>query len=408
MKTTIFKCLPLLLLAACYEPEPYVAAADDDKPSENAGASSQIGTVFPVNAKKQICNPSVSQDPENYPASMLWLNFSGTLEVTAPDTVYNVTSTKAKKVVQHDRLTISDTSGNVRWYLMRDTDAGDCQFQDPEWSTHPNFIASLRAYDKDGSKACDLGNLGYGIISVRISDKKRYVFYAKDKSEFATPHIWVDPAVTEADTSKKDTTLEGFFGTKNVRLVFVNNKQDGIVFRDFANGGKEIELNPPTDAKGKPLTGKTIDSPLISPDGKFIVYNVVDKADETIWDAYIQELSKNSTPIKIEKEAGMMSAPAQPHWFKFGDRLFVVWAEFPPESQMLNNNDFTNESIQDGSAGRTVMREIRLAPGAASDMAMEWVGDIREISSVPMTGGRSPDSKFLATGTRFGFLIELP
>lgn len=402
MKKTILKCLPLLLLTACYDPEPYVASAVEDETSKTPGSTSAIGSVFPVNTQKQICNPSVSQDPENYPASMLWLNFSGTLNVKAPDSVYNVKSTKTQKVIQHDRLTISDTAGVVRWYLMRDTAAGDCQFQDPEWSTHPNFIASLRGYDIHGSKACALEDLDYGIIAVRISDKKRFEFYSKDQSEFATPHIWVDPSVTDVDTSASDTTVKGFFGTDNVRLVFVT-PENKIVFRDFAKGGKEVTLKQPADHKGK-----MFDSPLISPDGNFIVYNVVDQADETIWDAYIQELSKNSTPIKIEKEKDMMSAPAQPHWFKFGERLFVVWAEFPSASQMLNNNDFTVESIQDGSAGRTVMREIQLAPGAASDMALEWIGDVREISSVPMTGGRSPDSKFLATGTRFGFLIELP
>lgn len=400
MKKTMLKCLPLLLLVACYDPEPYVASATEEDASKTT--ASEIGTVFPVNAKMQICNPSVSQDSVNYPASMLWLNFSGTLNVKAPDSVYNVKSTKARKVIQHDRLTISDTSEKVLWYIMRDTSAGDCQFQDPEWSTHPNFIASLRAYDKKGSKACNMDDLGYGIIAIRISDKKRFVFYGKDQSEFATPHIWVDPSVTDVDTSASDTTVKGFFGTDKVRLVFVTT-DNKIIFRDFANGGKEVTLKLPADHKGK-----MIDSPLISPDGNFIVYNVVDQADETIWEAYIQELSKNSTPIKIEKESGMMSAPAQPHWFKFGDRLFVVWAEFPSASQMLNNNDFTVESIQDGSAGRTAMREIRLTPGASSDLAMEWVGDVREISSVPMTGGRSPDSKFLATGTRFGFLIELP
>ena len=54
------------------------------------------------------------------------------------------------------------------------------------------------------------------------------------------------------------------------------------------------------------------------------------------------------------------------------------------------------------------MREIRLASGTASDLTVEWVGDVREISKLPMIGGRSPDGRYLATGTSKGFLIELP
>ena len=54
------------------------------------------------------------------------------------------------------------------------------------------------------------------------------------------------------------------------------------------------------------------------------------------------------------------------------------------------------------------MREIRLTAGAPADIAFEWVGDVRQIAPVPMIGGRSPDGRFLATGTNYGFLLELP
>ena len=145
---------------------------------------------------------------------------------------------------------------------------------------------------------------------------------------------------------------------------------------------------------------------MISPDGNFIVYNVLE--NPTTWEAYIQELSANSSPVKIERGQNSLSEPAQPHWFAFGGRLFVVWTEFPSGSQMLNKNDLTQESVQDGSVGRTVMREVRLTEGAPRDLAVEWVGDVREIASIPMIGGRSPDGRFLATGTNYGYLLELP
>ena len=181
MRYLKFASLSLLFaLSACvYEPEQFAG-------SETSNEKTETGSIVAVNGGKQICNPSVSQDPENYPAAMLWLNFGGKLNVEAPDSVYTTS-----KVVQHDRLSVSDTSGKVLWYLMRDTESGDCQFQDPEWSTHPNYIVALRAYDTKGNKACE--NLDYGVFAVRMSDKKKFFFYDKDMSEFATPHLWVNP-----------------------------------------------------------------------------------------------------------------------------------------------------------------------------------------------------------------------
>jgi hypothetical protein len=74
----------------------------------------------------------------------------------------------------------------------------------------------------------------------------------------------------------------------------------------------------------------------------------------------------------------------------------------------VNKNDLTDASVQNGSAGRTVMREIKLAANAPADLAFEWVGDAKEIAPVPMIGGRSPDGFFLATGANNGYLLKLP
>ena len=387
-----FTSLSLLLaLSACvYEPEQYT----DSNLSSGKSTDSDIGTLFEVNGGMQICNPSVSQDPENYPASMLWLNFSGTLNVIAPDSVY-----ATSRVEQHDRLSVSDTSGKVLWYLMRDTAAGDCQFQDPEWSTHPNYIVALRAYDTKGKKACE--NLDYGLFAVRMADKKKFFFYDKDISEFATPHLWVDPEA-ERDSSADDSKVEGFFGTNQVRLVYVN-KKDQIVFVDFANGGlkKAKTLQKPSG-----VDGWMMDSPLISPDGNFVVYNVINSSSG--WKSYIQELSEKSKPIEIEKTDDMISEPVQPHWFQYKTRLFVVWTEFPQEVEFLNKSDLSASSIQDGSAGRTVMREVSLAYGMPSDLAFAWLSMPKELAPIPMIAGRSPDGRFLATGTNKGYLLELP
>ncbi|OWU99703.1 hypothetical protein [Fibrobacter sp. UWR2] len=391
MKRIFEILLPALLLAACYSPEPFEAETVESASS----SKSEIGTLFAVNNEMQICNPSVTQDTVNYPASMLWLNFGGTLYVTPSDSGF---PTDAE---EHDRLTISDTAGKVLWYVMRDTSEGECQFQDPEWSTHPNFAVALRAYDKKKKNLCLPDNLDYGMFAVRISDKKKFWFYDKDIREDASPHLWVAPE-TSVDEDAADSTVEGFFGTKDVRLVYVNG-DDKIVFADFANGGlkKAVKLQRPAGKKGW-----GIDAPMISPDGKYVVYNLTENSNS--WEAYIQELSANSTPVKIERGDKSLSEPGQPHWFAFNGRLYVVWIEVPSGKQMFNKVILSDKSAQDGSAGRTVMREIRLMAGAPSDLAIEWVGDVREIAPIPMTGGRSPDAKFLSTGYKYGYLLELP
>ena len=381
-----------LMLSACvYEPEQFVESEKEENPI-SSNSMTDMGSLYAVNDGKQICNPSVSQDTVNFPASMLWLNFSGTLVVNKHDSDFTV-----KGVLQHDRLTVSDSANNVKWFLMRDTSKGECQFQDPEWSTHAEYIVALRGYDVKGRKTCE--NLDYGIFAVRMSDKKRFWFYEKGIIEEATPHIWVEPSV-KAEKDGDVSTVKGFFGTDNVRLTYVNEKQN-IVFVDYANGGlkKAKKLKKPANR-----TDWNIDSPLISPDGNYVVYNMVESS--TNWEAYIQELSEKSTAVKLPRTKEMISEPAQPHWFEYDGRLFVVWAEFPAGSQMLNKTDLN--AAQDGSVGRTVMREVHLSAGAPKDFAVEWIGENREIAPVPMTGGRSPDGKFLATGTNKAYLLELP
>lgn len=403
--------LPLGLLAlslmACYSPEPFEAEYLED--SSNTNTSAEMGKIFSLNGGKQTCNPSASQDTVNYPASMLWLNFSGELKVNAPDSDFTL-----KKVIQHDRLTVSDTANNVKWYLMRDTAEGECQFQDPEWSTHPNFIVALRGYDVDGSKSCE--NLDYGIFAMRMSDKKKFWFEKKGIPEEATPHLFVGEPDSVSKKEEDDSTIKGFFGTNDVLLTYVDKNQNIVVvdYRASENGKpKTFKLKKPSNRKNW-----KIDSPLINPDYPvFVVYNMVENS--TTWEAYIQYISENSEPIKIPRTKDMMSEPAQPHWYSdenlndwasstFAWASYVVWSEFPSGSQMLNKNDLTKSSVQNGSVGRTVMRKFWAPLSTNADIKANWGDDNIELAPVPMTGGMTPDGKFLATGTNPAYLLKLP
>lgn len=392
--------LPLGLCAlsfiACYSPEPFEAETlDGGSPKQN---SSEMGVIYSVNGSEQICNPSISQDTVNFPASMLWLNFSK-IKVNKHDTAFSVTEVK-----QHDRLTVSDTANNVKWYLMIDKDKGECQFQDPEWSTHPDFIVSLRGTGIEGNGSCG-DVLDYGIFAVRTADKKKFWFYEKGIIEQATPHVWVDPAAKVEDDAD-ESTVEGFFGTKNVRLTYADGSDgdpQNIVFIDYAHGGKSkaVKLKKPADR-----SNWKVESPMISPDGNFVVYNVLTKSEDT-WEAYIQELTKDAEAVKIPLTKDMKSEPTQPHWFESDGRLFVVWTEFM-QASYYNKVHLDNAAAQDGSAGRTVMREVRLKAGAKGKELVEWVDDNVELAPVPMIGGLSPDGKFLSTGYKYAYLLKLP
>ena len=397
---SLFLGLLSLTLIACYSPDPFNAESLDNGSKQNE--TSSIGKIFTVNGDNQICNPSVSQDPVNFPASMLWLNFQSDLKVKSPDTtVYTIAVAKVKL---HDRLTVSDTAGVVKWYLMRDLSKGECQFQDPEWSTHADYIVALRGKRFNSNQSCT-DALDYGVFAVRTSDKKKFWFKEEGVIETATPHLWVNPAA-KFDKDGDISTVEGFFGTKDVRLTYVDGEDKSsqhIVFVDFANGGKSkaIKLKKPKDR-----SDWGVESPMISPDGKFVVY-AMEKSAST-WESYIQELSEDAEPIKIERTKDMVSEPSQPHWFEFGGRLFVLWTEFTSTEGYYNIVDLKESSAQDGSVGRTVMREIRLTAGAPKDIFMEWVGGNIELAPIPMIGGRTPDGKFLATGYKYAYLLKLP
>ena len=375
---------PLALLAGCYSPEQYEASVN-----QNQTAQSDFGTLYEINGGKQICNPSITQDEKNYPASMLWLNFSGTLNVQEAPKGY-----AAKDAEEHDRLTVSDTAGKVLWYLMKDDVKGaDCEFQDPEWTTDGNFIVALAGMNAKGSKGCS--DMEYGIFAVRLSDNQTFFLVNGGLEATANPHLWIGKLQDEID--EKDS-LANFFGTNEVKLVYAN-ASGKLVYVDFTKSSKAVTLQAPS-ANG------LLDGPMISPDGNFIVYDVLESSYS--WSSYVQELSSTASPVEIKKVDGMISNPVFPHWWKFGSRLFVTWTEFAAGNPYLNKSDLTSESTWDLSIGRTAMREISLSANAPSDVAVEWNGDVREIAPIPLIGGRSPEGHFVSTGTNNGYMLYIP
>lgn len=377
--------LAFVFLASCYSPEQY----EGKMASGNIAADSEFGTVYEVNGGKQICNPSVTMDAERYPGAMLWLNFSGTLNVNETE---GFTTTK---VGEHDRLTISDTAWNVLWFIMLDSVGAECEFQDPEWSTDSDYIVALAGSNAKGSRGCD--EVEYKIVAIRLSDKAFITLSDSVVDEAANPHLWLGERSAKVDSTDK---VAKFFGTSQIKFVY-KNPAGSLVYVDYAKSPKPKKLKAPANASGNML-----DSPLISPDGNFIVYDKLNSSYS--WNSYIQELSESSSPIEMERTADMLSNPVFPHWWQFGSKLFVVWTEFVDGNSYLNKSDLTNESTWNRSLGRTSMREISVTAGAPNDVALAWNGDVREIAPIPLIGGRSPDGHFIASGTNNGYLLYIP
>lgn len=255
---------------------------------------------------------------------------------------------------------------------------------------------ALGGFKAKGSPSCD-DDKDYGIVAIRPSDKASFFLIDSGMEEIANPHLWVGGLQASVDSTD---SLQLFFGTDQVKLVYVT-AAGKIAFIDYAISAKANTLVLPDSTKGNLL-----DSPLISPDGNWIVYDVLDGSYS--WKSYIQELSTTAEPVEISKTSDMISNPVFPHWWEFGNRLFVVWTEFASGLSYLNKSDLTNSSTWDYSVGRTAMREVELTAGAPQDVAVEWTSDVREIAPIPFIGGRSPDGHFLATGTNNGYLLNLP
>ena len=295
------------------EPLPFFTS---DTPIQSTGSI----RVFPINGTRQICNPSISMDTVNFKGCMLWLNFSGELAVKVlPDM-----SGFDLYAEQHDRLIISDTSNTVRWFMGRE-EFGAPEYeelQDPEWTTHPHYINCLLSSQVRKNWSC---------VAVHTLSKKFLRMSNENLDETSTPHIWInensafigDTSAIRFDSTgfvSKESVLS-FFGTSDVKLVF--SKNDGarlsLYYVDFNISSSPVQLQRPAD---KPLYD--LESALISPDGKWIVFNAY--SSNTDYHCYIQELRPGSKPMLFQSNA------MDPHWWYHPanrSEVYVIYSVIP-------------------------------------------------------------------------------
>lgn len=375
----------------------YPYSPQAEAPVSSDTVTNEINKVFPVNGAMQICNSSISNDTDRFPGCMLWLNFGGALPVNISETTKDYDTVG---VVDHDRLTISDTSNTVVWYMKIDelgAIEGEEELQDPEWTTHPDCIVSLLSSELKTKWAC---------YAIHLSSKHFFKVIDQGLDQTSTPHIWIPPAneikgdtvaVTYGEDNCADSTsIHTFFGTASVKVVY--NKEYSLYLKDYSSGGDFVALR-------KPVGRETwrCESPLISPDGNWIVYNLYESV--RYYEIYLQRLSADGVPFLIKEDA------ADPHWWVHpSDRTltYIIYEEVPGVTFI--SGDYTNTIYQKtGELGSTSRQLLRLFPNEMTQTAsVIKIGLPELLLNLPTKGGLSPDGKYLCTGYKRAFMIGLP
>ena len=385
-----------LFLISC---EPYTPTQMEQPviSADTAKTSGITSKVYSLIGQKQTCNPSISQDTVNFGGCMMWLNFSGDLPVEVAPEVTGFD----KKATQHDRITITDTGNVVRWFLPIKSIATESEeFQDPEWSTHPSYIDFLVSSEYKSKWSC---------FAVNLPTKDTLRLCNEKMGETSTPHLWVDKSSVRSNEVLSDInydstsgivdreTVKKFFGTYNVKLTYAL-KENGILslyYVDFSKGNQAVKLQKPADKRNWDF-----ESPLISPDGKWIVFNAYEIT--SFYESYIQELSPTSLPILIESNA------ADPHWWSHPDdpsKLYIIYTSIPGSNLVMS--DLSDESLlKDGSAGQTYMAQVECFAGKPSIFSFNIISQ-KLIINLPLKGGLSPDGKFLCTGSDKAYIVRL-
>jgi hypothetical protein len=167
------------------------------------------------------------------------------------------------------------------------------------------------------------------------------------------------------------TEIQSFFGTPNVKIAYVikdNGPQTVYYFdnNDTARTHKKLK-------KAAGNENLDADSPLFSPDGSFVAYDL--RQGISIHGAYIQKLDPDAAPVLID------ASGTEPHW----------WVDPSNQVWVVYSDRILIGSLTSGN-GRTYKRKVSLSGnGSALEPAIE-------IAPYPMNGGLSKDGKYLCTG----------
>jgi hypothetical protein len=353
------------------------------------------GYIYSINTNQQVCNPSITQSPA-FPACMLWLGFDQ-LSVIVPDSLARYS---AGSVQEHDRLTVSDTSNTVRWFIMAGDLSASGELQCPEWSAHPDYIACLVGIPAQS----------YSGFAVRMSDKKALEISNSKLEEFSTPHFWVPDSVISRATAAgpafdangfvKREYVQQFFGTAQFKYVYTLPEAQGgaLFFIDYSAPGEPtpVRLQKPAGRESWQCA-----SPLISRDGNWIVFHCFQNAVEGYgYASYIQKLQAGSVPAIIADRA------SDPHWWidPISGSYNIVYSI--TKGEYFISADFTDSIVLNrGSAGATVMQ--RLSGSGEGALSVDTDAKPDTLARLPFKGGCSRDGNLLATAYKYAYIMRL-
>lgn len=373
-----------------YEPEPA---------AQPGTISSEDNPLKSINGGIQTCNPSISQNETHFQGCMMWLSLGEVSVDTSLVSGYNIEGAR-----QHDRITISDQSNRVRWYIKGPDFIDGSEMQDPEWSNHNDYAAFL------GQMA---GNLWHA-FAIRISDKTAFKLHNR-LSAAATPFVWVHDAgpdmppdsnatLNESSISKQATftsenvadssSVAQFFGTNMVKVAW--SASDGtypsIFFIDYSKPSPSVKMLK------RPNTSFTLESPIISPNGEWVTYQAVQ--GNAPKGAYVQKLDENALPYSVGAIA------TEPHWWRHPNDtagLYVVYATDRFVTQNLTLD------LADGSLGSTFL--TKFSPPLTDEDAgkygsLVYFDSPRELVGLPMQGGLSRSGRYLCTGYEKAYIFD--
>jgi hypothetical protein len=197
--------------------------------------------------------------------------------------------------------------------------------------------------------------LGCGILSCRFPHQPTQFVLPQNPYTFPiakTVLDWADSAI-------------------NVKIAFtLRDGSRAVYFVDFNDMSASLKKLKKPAAK----TDFNADSPIISPDGRFVTYYLI-QGGAIIEGAYIQKLDESADPVLIAENG------AEPHF----------WVDPQGQTYIIYSDNFQVGELSLGN-GKTYKRKVSLSGSGAPD------GDPVVIAPYPMNGGLSKNGQILCTG----------
>lgn len=227
--------------------------------------------AYRLQAGVQGCNSSVSLDTVNFPGCQAFMPFAGPSYLFNPDSIPGT----REYFEMNDRVVIADTSNSMKWTIHKSQFDSVDEIQDPEWTTHPEFMCLI-----GGKRKPRISNFDWSGYLIRIKDKQNLRIVSNRMIEISDPHVWIGgnrverssaPLTFDTNGVTSYAAVTGFTGFSEARVAYM--------LRDnFARSFIRVIIYQSGDAKTADLVtpdslaNGAIQDLRFSPDGKYIAF----------------------------------------------------------------------------------------------------------------------------------------